>query len=150
MLNKFHQGDWQSARDQASSTHRWLLVNIQDAKEFQCQVWHIILQSDQHSHLEEYNANDDNVSAPIESNTNHKDVDKEHTVDSFEVDDFIAILCQVLNRDLWSNPGVKAIISEHFIFWQQYKVGVIVCLSLLGQNGQMGTVSSAVTFLLYF
>ena len=31
-------------------------------------------------------------------------------------------LDQVLNRDLWSNPGVKAIISEHFVFWQQYKV----------------------------
>ena len=32
------KGDWQSARDRASSTQRWLLVNIQDAKEFQCQV----------------------------------------------------------------------------------------------------------------
>lgn len=63
-LDLMWQGDWQSARDHASSTHRWLLVNIQDAKEFQCQV---------------------------------------------------------LNRDLWSNPGVKAIISEHFVFWQQYK-----------------------------
>ncbi len=28
---------------------------------------------------------------------------------------------QVLNRDLWSNPGVKTIIREHFVFWQQYK-----------------------------
>ena len=46
----------------------------------------------------------------------------------------------MLNRDLWSNPGVKAIIGascssslhlppppctpppgEHFVFWQQYK-----------------------------
>jgi len=63
-LDLMWQGDWQSARDHASSTHRWLLVNIQDAKEFQCQV---------------------------------------------------------LNRDLWSNPGVKAIIGEHFVFWQQYK-----------------------------
>ena len=34
----FFKGDWQSARDRASSTQRWLLVNIQDAKEFQCQV----------------------------------------------------------------------------------------------------------------
>jgi hypothetical protein len=28
--------------------------------------------------------------------------------------------CQVLNRDVWSNPAVKSIISEHFIFWQTY------------------------------
>ena len=34
----FLKGDWQSARDRASSTQKWLLVNIQDAKEFQCQV----------------------------------------------------------------------------------------------------------------
>lgn len=26
--------------------------------------------------------------------------------------------CQVLNRDIWRNPAVKAIIREHFIFWQ--------------------------------
>jgi len=63
-LDLMWQGDWQSARDHAAKTNRWLLVNIQDSKEFQCQV---------------------------------------------------------LNRDLWSNPGVKAIISEHFVFWQQYK-----------------------------
>ncbi|KAK8748211.1 hypothetical protein OTU49_016372 [Cherax quadricarinatus] len=25
--------------------------------------------------------------------------------------------CQVLNRDVWSNPAVKTIIKEHFIFW---------------------------------
>ena len=29
--------------------------------------------------------------------------------------------CQVLNRDLWSNQGVKSIVREHFVFWQQYK-----------------------------
>jgi len=57
-------GDWSSAKEQAVNSGRWLLVNIQDAKEFQCQV---------------------------------------------------------LNRDLWANPGVKAIISEHFVFWQQYR-----------------------------
>ncbi|KAK8748208.1 hypothetical protein OTU49_016372 [Cherax quadricarinatus] len=28
--------------------------------------------------------------------------------------------CQVLNRDVWSNPAVKTIIKEHFIFWQVY------------------------------
>ncbi|CAG2169931.1 unnamed protein product [Oppiella nova] len=28
--------------------------------------------------------------------------------------------CQVLNRDVWSNPAVKSIVSEHFIFWQTY------------------------------
>ena len=39
----FLKGDWQSARDRASSTQRWLLVNIQDAKEFQCQVHFEIL-----------------------------------------------------------------------------------------------------------
>lgn len=26
--------------------------------------------------------------------------------------------CQVLNRDVWSNPTVKSILKEHFIFWQ--------------------------------
>jgi len=63
-LDLMHQGDWQSARDTASSSGRWLLVNIQDSREFQCQV---------------------------------------------------------LNRDLWSNPAVKSIVGEHFVFWQQYK-----------------------------
>ena len=60
-LDLMYQGDWQSARDQADRTKRWLLVNIQDAQEFQCQV---------------------------------------------------------LNRDLWSNQGVKSIVREHFVFWQ--------------------------------
>lgn len=63
-LEIMYQGDWQSARDQATSSGRWLLVNIQDPKEFQCQV---------------------------------------------------------LNRDLWSNDGVKSIINEYFVFWQQYR-----------------------------
>ena len=63
-LDLMYQGDWQSARDHAAKTRRWLMVNIQDAQEFQCQV---------------------------------------------------------LNRDLWSNPGVKMIVREHFVFWQQYK-----------------------------
>jgi len=63
-LDLMYQGDWQSARDHAAKTGRWLMVNIQDAQEFQCQV---------------------------------------------------------LNRDLWSNPGVKMIVREHFVFWQQYK-----------------------------
>ena len=63
-LDLLYQGDWQSAREHASSSGRWLLVNIQNPQEFQCQV---------------------------------------------------------LNRDLWSNPGVKMIVKEHFVFWQQYK-----------------------------
>lgn len=28
--------------------------------------------------------------------------------------------CQVLNRDVWSSPAVKEIVSEHFLFWQVY------------------------------
>lgn len=28
--------------------------------------------------------------------------------------------CQVLNRDVWSNPTVRAIIKEHFLFFQTY------------------------------
>ncbi|XP_041125550.1 UBX domain-containing protein 7-like [Polyodon spathula] len=28
--------------------------------------------------------------------------------------------CQCLNRDVWSNDAVKAIVREHFIFWQVY------------------------------
>ncbi|XP_064418542.1 UBX domain-containing protein 7 [Latimeria chalumnae] len=28
--------------------------------------------------------------------------------------------CQCLNRDIWSNEAVKAVIREHFIFWQVY------------------------------
>jgi len=27
-------------------------------------------------------------------------------------------VCQVLNRDVWSDPRVKAIVKENFIFWQ--------------------------------
>ena len=26
--------------------------------------------------------------------------------------------CQVLNRDVWSNPAVKDIIKQSFVFWQ--------------------------------
>ena len=63
-LDIMFQGDWQSARYHAAKTKRLLLVNIQDAQEFQCQI---------------------------------------------------------LNRDLWSNSGVKMIVKEHFVFWQQYK-----------------------------
>ena len=33
-----YKGDFQSARDHASSAKKWLMVNIQDACEFQCQV----------------------------------------------------------------------------------------------------------------
>jgi hypothetical protein len=29
--------------------------------------------------------------------------------------------CQVLNRDVWSNPAVKDIITQHFVFWQVYQ-----------------------------
>ena len=32
------KGDLQTARDSATSAKKWLLVNIQDASEFQCQV----------------------------------------------------------------------------------------------------------------
>lgn len=28
--------------------------------------------------------------------------------------------CQVLNRDVWSNPAVKSLVSRHFVFWQVY------------------------------
>ena len=49
------------AKSTGASSNRWLLVNIQNAKEFPCQV---------------------------------------------------------LNRDVWSNQTVKAIINEHFVFWQ--------------------------------
>ena len=27
-------------------------------------------------------------------------------------------VCQALNRDVWSNASVKAVLQEHFIFWQ--------------------------------
>lgn len=32
--------------------------------------------------------------------------------------------CQVLNRDVWSNPAVKSLINKHFIFWQVYSDSV--------------------------
>jgi hypothetical protein len=38
MITSDLKGDWQSTRDHAVNTNRWLLVNIQDPKEFQCQV----------------------------------------------------------------------------------------------------------------
>jgi len=63
-LDIMFKGDLQDARDSASAAKKWLLINIQDAGEFQCQV---------------------------------------------------------LNRDVWSNKAVKTVISEHFLFWQQYK-----------------------------
>lgn len=28
--------------------------------------------------------------------------------------------CQVLNRDVWSNPAVKSLVTKHFVFWQVY------------------------------
>ena len=56
-LDIMFQGDWQSVMYHAAK--RWLLVNIHDAQEFQCQI---------------------------------------------------------LNRDLWSNSGVKMIVKEHFVF----------------------------------
>ena len=37
-LDIMFKGNFQSARDAASSRKKWLLVNIQDAGEFQCQV----------------------------------------------------------------------------------------------------------------
>ena len=36
----------------------------------------------------------------------------------FDVQDAQEFQCQVLNRDLWSNQGVKSIVREHFVFWQ--------------------------------
>ena len=32
------KGDWQAARDSAESAKKWLLVNIQDSREFACQL----------------------------------------------------------------------------------------------------------------
>ncbi|XP_053204042.1 uncharacterized protein LOC128388639 [Panonychus citri] len=62
-LDLMFRGPMDQARDFASSSNKWLMVNLQNVQEF---------------------------------------------------------ACQVLNRDLWSNPAVKEIISEHFIFWQIY------------------------------
>ncbi|XP_069178814.1 LOW QUALITY PROTEIN: UBX domain-containing protein 7 [Procambarus clarkii] len=62
-IDLIYRGTFQAARDAGVSRKRWLMVNIQDSSEFQCQV---------------------------------------------------------LNRDVWSNPAVKTIIKEHFIFWQVY------------------------------
>lgn len=33
-----YKGDFQMARDAATNANKWLMVNIQDACEFQCQV----------------------------------------------------------------------------------------------------------------
>ena len=37
-IDIMYKGDWQSARDAATAAKKWLLVNIQDAGEFQCQT----------------------------------------------------------------------------------------------------------------
>nr|XP_022299860.1 UBX domain-containing protein 7-like isoform X2 [Crassostrea virginica] len=29
-------------------------------------------------------------------------------------------VCQALNRDVWSHDGVKAVVKDHFVFWQVY------------------------------
>ena len=36
-------------------------------------------------------------------------------------------VCQALNRDVWSHDGVKAVVKDHFLFWQ---VGLKECLKL--------------------
>ena len=80
-LDLMYQGDWQSARDHADKTKRWLLVNIQVNAQLS-----IIL-----SRAEDQSSG---------------------------VQDAQEFQCQVLNRDLWSNQGVKSIVREHFVFWQ--------------------------------
>ena len=37
-IDMMFKGDFQSARDSATAAKKWLMVNIQDACEFQCQV----------------------------------------------------------------------------------------------------------------
>ncbi|XP_048741186.2 UBX domain-containing protein 7-like isoform X2 [Ostrea edulis] len=36
------------------------------------------------------------------------------------VQDVKEFVCQALNRDVWSHEGVKAIVKDHFVFWQVY------------------------------
>ncbi|XP_076311270.1 UBX domain-containing protein 7-like isoform X1 [Tachypleus tridentatus] len=62
-LDLIHRGSFESAREVGKSSNRWLMVNVQDVQEFQCQI---------------------------------------------------------LNRDVWSSPAVKSIVSKHFVFWQVY------------------------------
>ncbi|XP_038050579.1 UBX domain-containing protein 7-like [Patiria miniata] len=62
-VDLMHKGTFNTAREAGQSQGRWLIVNVQDVQEFNCQK---------------------------------------------------------LNRDVWSDPTVRSIIRESFIFWQVY------------------------------
>lgn len=60
-IDLMFRSSWDAVRDEGNNKNKWLLVNLQDSREF---------------------------------------------------------ACQTLNRDVWSNPTVKDIVRESFIFWQ--------------------------------
>lgn len=62
-LDIMYKGTFETARQQGQLENKWLMVNLQNVQEFNCQI---------------------------------------------------------LNRDVWSNPAVKSIIQEHFVFYQVY------------------------------
>nr|CAB3267482.1 UBX domain-containing protein 7-like [Phallusia mammillata] len=62
-LDIMHKGTFHTAKGEGSMNSKWLIVNVQNIREF---------------------------------------------------------VCQVLNRDVWSNSSVKSLIKEHFVFWQVY------------------------------
>lgn len=35
--------------------------------------------------------------------------------------------CQALNRDIWSNSAVKALVKDNFVFWQVGKSLFLLC-----------------------
>lgn len=44
-------------------------------------------------------------------------------------------VCQALNRDVWSHDGVKAVVKDHFVFWQVgLKEGLRVTYGLVNSN----------------
>ena len=51
----------------------------------------------------------------LEARDHAKDVNRWLIVNVQDQQEFA---CQILNRDVWSNPQIKEIISDHFVLWQ--------------------------------
>ena len=63
------------------------------------------------------------------TNINHRD-HRDHKlpglrIDRLDLEDSGEFQCQVLNRDVWSNQSVKAVVSEHFLLWQVRKISCV-------------------------
>ncbi|MGH0170298.1 UNVERIFIED_CONTAM: hypothetical protein FKN15_063988 [Acipenser sinensis] len=146
-IDLMHKGSFETAKECGQMENKWLMINIQNVQDFACQclnrdVWsndavkaivreHFIFWQEQE--LRNGSAVDKKLSTladlfrpPIDlmhkgSFETAKECgqmeNKWLMINIQNVQDFA---CQCLNRDVWSNDAVKAIVREHFIFWQVY------------------------------